>query len=95
MFLNKIIIGLFLISFLNGCVQSTSFLGPVYTYGATGNTLQAGLTYGSNKMVTSLTGKTAGQNVKKILKPKTSDSEFQKMVKKRIIETRKKLNLAK
>ena len=46
-------------------------------------------------MVTSLTGKTAGQNVKKILKPKTSDSEFQKMVKKRIIETRKKLNLAK
>ena len=95
MFLNKIIIGLFLISFLNGCAQSTSFLGPVYTYGATGNTLQAGLTYGSNKMVTSLTGKTAGQNVKKILKPKTSDSEFQKMVKKRIIETRKKLNLAK
>ena len=95
MFLNKIIIGLFLISFLNGCAQSTSLLGPVYTYGTTGNTLQAGLTYGSNKMVTSLTGKTTGENVEKIFQPKTSDSEFQKMVKKRIIETRKKLNLAK
>jgi len=95
MFFKKIIIGIFLISFLNGCVQSTSLLGPVYTYGTSGNTLQAGLTYGSNKIVTSLTGKTTGENVKKIFQPNVSDDEFRKMVKKRIIETRKKLNLTK
>jgi hypothetical protein len=95
MFFKKAIIGVFMISFLNGCAQSTSLLGPVYTYGTTGNTFQAGLTYGSNKMVTNLTGKTTGQNVKKIFQPKASDSEFRKMIKERIIETRKKLNLEK
>ena len=93
MIFKKKIIGLFFVLFLNGCAQSTSFLGPIYTYGATGNAYQAGLTYGSNKMVTNLTGKTTAENVKEILQPETDDSEFKKLVKKRIRETRKKLNL--
>ena len=75
---------------MSGCAQNTALLGPIYTFGSTGNIYQAGLTYGSNKMVTNLTGKTTGQNVKKIFQPKASDSEFRKMIKERIIETRKK-----
>ena len=81
--------------FLNGCLQNTAFLGPAVTVASTGNIAQAGLSYSSNLAIKKITGKTPIENVKKILKPKTSDSEFQKMVKKRIIETRKKLNLAK
>ena len=45
----KLILGIFFIIFLNGCVQSTSFLGPAYTLGTTGNALQAGLSFGTNK----------------------------------------------
>ena len=37
MILKKIIAGLFLLFFLNGCVQSTALLGPAYTMASTGN----------------------------------------------------------
>ena len=47
----KIIIGLFLLCFLNGCVQSTGLLGPAYTLVNTGNIYQAGLSYGSSQAV--------------------------------------------
>ena len=32
------------------------------------------------------------QNIQEILKPKEKDTDFEKLVKKRIVETRKKLN---
>ena len=40
------------------------------------------------------TGKSTGENVKEILRVKQKDTDFQKLVKKRIEETRKKLNLS-
>ena len=46
MILKKIITGLFLLFFLNGCVQSTALLGPAYTLASTGNIYHAGLSYG-------------------------------------------------
>tara|TARA_B100000780_G_C20893017_1_gene355391 strand:+ start:171 stop:458 length:288 start_codon:yes stop_codon:yes gene_type:complete len=91
----KIILGILIIGLLSGCVQSTAFLGPIYTLGSTGNAFQAGLSYGSSKTVTSITGKTPAENIKDILQPKDEDSDLRKLVKKQIKETRKKLNLSK
>ena len=95
MIAKKITVGLLLLCALNGCAQNTVLLGPLYTLGTTGNSLQAGLSYGSNHVVTKMTGKTAGENIEEILQPKTRDSELRKLLKKRIIETRKKLSFKK
>ena len=94
MILKKTFIGIFLLGMLSGCAQNAALLGPAYTFGSTGNIYQAGLTFSSNKAITSLTGKSVGQNVKEILTLKKKDSKFEKLVKTRIIETRKKLKLA-
>jgi fructose/tagatose bisphosphate aldolase len=95
MIINKIILRLSLVTFLNGCVQSTALLGPIYTFGTTGSAHQAGFSYGSNKVITTLTGKTSLENVEDLLKEKKKDSDLRKLVKKQIKETRKKLNLIK
>ena len=90
MFKNKLILGIFFITFLNGCVQSTSLLGPAYTFGTTGNALQTGLSYGSNK---------AFSEIKKINKSKDLEkkkiSELHELIEARIKETRKKLKIIK
>ena len=91
----KIISGIFFLCLLNGCAQSTAFLGPIYTFGTTGKAYQAGFSYGSDKIVTSLTGKSTVENVEHLLKAKKQNSDLRKLVKKRIEETRKKLNLIK
>ena len=90
----KIVLGICCLGLLNGCVQSTALLGPVYTLGSTGNIYQAGLSYSSNHAISSLTGKSTGENIKNILQVKDKDTDFQKLVKKRIKETRKKLNVS-
>ena len=96
MIIKKIILGIFFLCLLNGCVvQSTTFLGPIYAYGTTGKVYQAGFSYGSDKRVTSLTGKSTVENVDNLLKIKKQDSDLRKLVKKQIVETRKKLNLIK
>ena len=92
--LNKIIIGLFFVCFLSGCAQNAALLGPAYTLASTGNVYQAGFTYGGNKIITKTTGKSAAQNFKEVLTPKKGDTEFEKLVKRNIEETRKKLNLS-
>ena len=77
MILKKIIAGLFLLFFLNGCVQSAALLGPAYTMASTGNVFQAGLSYGSNQAVKKITGKSTTQNFKKVLEIKKEDTEFE------------------
>ena len=57
MSLKKIFAGLFLLFFLNGCVQGTALLGPAYTLAGTGSIYQAGLSYGSNQAITKMNGK--------------------------------------
>ena len=94
MILNKIFVGLFLLFFLNGCVQNAALLGPAYTLATSGNIYQAGLTYGGNEIITKSTGKSMAQNIKEGLVPKKEDSDFQKLVKRNIEKTRKKLNLS-
>jgi|TARA_B100000780_G_scaffold205718_1_gene146225 hypothetical protein len=94
MILKKIIIALFLVSFLGGCAQNAALLGPAYTLATSGNIYHAGFTYGGNELIIQTTGKSATQNLKDVLVPKNEDTEFQKLVKKNIKETRKKLNLS-
>ena len=94
MILNKIIIGLFFVCFLSGCAQNAALLGPAYTLATSGNIYQAGLTYGGNEIIIKSTGKSMAQNIKEGLVPKKEDSDFQKLVKRNIEKTRKKLNLS-
>ena len=62
----KIFFGLFIINLLVGCTSPTAMLGPAYTMSSSGNTLQAGLSYGSNRLITKHTGKTPIENLKDI-----------------------------
>lgn len=95
MILKKLTLGIFFLTLLNGCAQSTAFLGPVYTLGSTGNIFQTGLSYGSGKVVTSLTGRTTEENIKNLLQPEDEDSDFERLIKQRIKKTRKIMNLVK
>ena len=94
MTIKKIIVGIFIVCSLCSCAQNTALLGPAYTFASTGNAYQASLTYSGNKFIKKTTGKSVTENLKKALTPKTKDTEFQRMVKKNIDETRKKLNLS-
>ena len=101
MSLKKIFAGLFLLFFLNGCVQNTALLGPVYTLATTGNIYQAGLSYGSNQAVTKITGKSPTENIKSFTDRKKSKideeqnyDEFIALVKNKIEKTSKIINLA-
>ena len=96
----KIFFGLFIISFLGACASPTAMLGPAYTLSSTGNVFQAGLTYGSNEMVTMYTGKTPFENLQDInfskqvsknnIKKKTLESDdFYHLVKNRIKKNNK------
>ena len=95
MIIKKLILKISILALLTGCVQSTALLGPIYTLGTTGNVYQAGLSFGSEKIVTTFTGKSSLENVEDLLKAKKQDSDLRKLVKKQIKETRKKLNLNK
>ena len=101
MILKKIIAGLFLLLFLNGCVQSTALLGPAYTMASTGNIYQAGLSYGSNQAVKNITGKSPTENIKSLvdnkkikIEEKEKQEEFFALVKSRIEKTSKIIQLA-
>ena len=99
MILKKIFIGLFFICFLNGCIQSTALLGPVYTLVSTGNVYQAGLSYGSNQAIKRATGKTTSENIKSLLnkeeiitEEEENQEDFFALVRARINKTHKIIN---
>jgi len=101
MILKKIIAGLFLLFFLNSCVQSTALLGPAYAFTSTGNVFHAGLSYGSNQAVKKITGKSTTENIKSLvdnkkIKVEEEDNydEFFALVKSRIEKTSKTIKLA-
>ena len=93
--IKKIILGIFFAVFLSGCAQNAALLGPLYSLSETGNIYHAGASYGSNRAITSLTGKSTTENIKELIVIKKDDSEFEKLVKRQIKDTRKKLNLSK
>ena len=101
MILNKIIAGLFLLFFLNGCVQNAALLGPAYTLASNGNIYHAGLSYGSNQAVKKVTGKTPTENIKSLvdnkkikIEEKEKQDDFFALVKSRIEKTSKIIKLA-
>ena len=93
----KIIIGLLLLCFLNGCVQSTALLGPAITIGTTGNVMQAGVQLGTNHAIKQETGKDAFTHISDAVeedkRKKNFNKNFVRLLKSRIKETREKLNL--
>ena len=75
MILKKIIIGLFFLFILNGCGQSLVFLGPVISGASTGSAANAGLSYGSGKVIKKVTGKTPTEKIQSFLKKKDEEEE--------------------
>ena len=101
MILKKIITGLFLLFFFNGCVQSTALLGPAFTLTSSGNIYHAGLSYGSNQAVKKITGKSSTENIKSLVdnkkikaEKKEKQDELYALVKNRIKKTSKIIQLA-
>ena len=101
----KVIFGLFLFSMLGACGAPTAMLGPAYTFTTTGNIAQAGLSYGSNTVITSYTGKSPIENleeitsknlsVKKNIQKQTLQSEdFYQLVKSKIEMSKGKIKLS-
>ena len=91
----KIIFCLLFSAFLSGCTSPTAMLGPAYTLTSSGNIYQAGLTYGSNEMITRQTGKTPIENIKElsaskknIQKQTLKSEDFYILVKNKIEKTR-------
>ena len=82
----KIFATISLLFLLNGCVQSTAFLGPAVTIASSGNVYQAGLSYGSNLAVQKISGKSTVQNIQEILIPKKNDNKTISLVKKKIVK---------
>ncbi len=92
MIIKKFLFGAFCLIFLNGCAQNTALLGPVYTFGSSGGSIShAGLSYGSEKMIIKMTGKSTGENIKEFYNQKKKEKEFTYLVKQRFKETRKKI----
>ena len=75
MILKKIIAGLLLLFFLNGCMQSAALLGPAYTLASSGNIFHTGLSYGSSQAVKKITGKSPTENIKDLIDSKKSKVE--------------------
>ena len=101
MILKKIIISAFVMCFLTGCLQNTALLGPGLTIASTGNVYQAGLSYGSSKVIKKMSGKTPTENVKSFLdsnnttiKKEEINDEFFALVKNKIEKKSNILNLA-
>ena len=80
----KILSSILLLLLFSGCLQGTALLGPAVTIASTGNVYHAGLSYGSNKAIKQITGKTTVQNIQEILTPKKNENNTLKSVKKKI-----------
>ena len=83
--------------FLNGCFQTTALVGPGITLATTGNIVQAGVQYGTNKAIKEETGTDALTYIKNSVEKKNNKKKFEKefiqLVENRIQNTRKKLSL--
>tara|TARA_B100001093_G_scaffold341122_1_gene325879 strand:- start:249 stop:566 length:318 start_codon:yes stop_codon:yes gene_type:complete len=99
----KIFIGLLI--FLGACTAPTAMLGPAYTLSSSGNVVQAGLSYGTNEIITSYTGKTPIENLQEIgsindlkaknIQKKTLESDdFYFLVKNKVEKTSKIINIS-
>ena len=68
--MKKIILILVSFVLLVGCVQSFALLGHAINGASTGKVYHAGLSYGSNKLLEKVTGKTSSEHMLGILNNK-------------------------
>ena len=61
--MKKIFFLIFTLAALNGCAQTTSFVGPTYTIAKSGSIIQAGNSFAASYGVKKLTGLTPGEHV--------------------------------
>ena len=101
----KIFLSLFILCLLGACGAPTAMIGPAFTLNSTGNVAQAGLSYGSNHLITSYTGKTPIENLEEItsknlttknnIQKQTLESEdFYQLVKNKIEKSRGRIKLS-
>ena len=74
--MNKILLLLLSLLFLNGCAQSVAFLGPVYSIASTGNVHQALISQSVNSGVKYKTGKNVSEHVTSSLSQEIKDCNF-------------------
>ena len=67
--IKKLFFLLFGLTTLNGCIETTAFLGPAISVGTTGNVYQASLSYSTNRIIHSTTGKTPIEHVTNFFDP--------------------------
>ncbi len=67
--IKKLFFMLFGLTTLNGCIETTAFLGPAISVGTTGNVYQASLSYSTNSIIHSATGKTPMEHVTNFFDP--------------------------
>ena len=67
--IKKLCFLLFGLTALNGCIEATAFLGPAISVGTTGNVYQASLSYSTNRIIHSATGKTSIEHVTNFFDP--------------------------
>jgi len=63
----KLIFGLLILVFLNGCIQNSALLGPAVAV-TSGNSLQAGLQFGTNSIIKRETGEDTFTHIKNFFK---------------------------
>ena len=67
--IKKLLFLLFSLTTLNGCIETTAFLGPAISVGTTGNVYQASLSYSANRIIHTTTGKTPIEHVTNFFDP--------------------------
>ena len=63
-----------MLAILNGCAQSTSFLGPTYTMAKSGSIIQAGNSFAASYGFKQLTGTTPGKYAMSFARSYTNES---------------------
>ena len=75
--MKKIFLLLFVIFFLNGCVQTTSMMGPTYTLVKTGSVVQAGSSIATSYGIKSTLGQSPSEIIFSFAKKENSSRECQ------------------
>ncbi len=71
--MKKIFLLISIVATLNGCAQSTSFLGPTYTMAKSGSVIQAGNSFAASYGFKQLTGTTPGEYAMSFAKSYTDE----------------------
>ena len=74
--MNKILLLLLSLLFLNGCAQNVALLGPAYSIASTGNVSQALISQSVNSSVKYTTGKNLSEHVTSSLSQEIKNCNF-------------------